>query len=57
MLKFEDIHKNKKWAFIDGLLCGAYIGFAAVYAFQKIRKNEPIVTVEEWLDEQENTNP
>lgn len=25
MPSFENIHKNKKWAFIDGILCGVVI--------------------------------
>lgn len=24
-MQFENIHKNKKWAFIDGALCGVLV--------------------------------
>jgi hypothetical protein len=27
MFKFEDIHKNKTFAFADGLLCGLVVAF------------------------------
>lgn len=27
---FENLHRNHKWAFIDGLLCGAAIAYTAM---------------------------
>lgn len=33
MISLENLHRNKKWAFIDGLCCGAL----AVYLYTKKR--------------------
>jgi hypothetical protein len=50
MLKFNNIHKNQTWAFIDGVLCGMYIGATLAYGYIKLYESKALPSLEEVFD-------
>lgn len=53
---FENIHRNKKWAFIDGLITGALITYYVYKARQEF-KSVPVTTSEDvWRTYEDNVN-
>ena len=53
MFNFETLHKNHKYAFLDGLLCGMMLAWMANSFYKDYQEDEAYVTlVEETIEEQ-----
>jgi capsular polysaccharide biosynthesis protein len=53
MFSFENIHKNKTLAFVDGLLCGITIAYFATAIYKEVKADREFKKL---LNEAESTS-
>lgn len=56
MFNFENLHKNKKLAFLDGLLCGVVITGIGMAIYQQYKESRELYTNVEETDQNSKTN-